>query len=154
MSRNSMNAVVSTRKIICDPYKSATRKPVLKNNKILEPTWIDVDCAEYSVLGRLASKIAFILRGKGDVQYTSHVRNYGVNCKNYDAIIVTGNKSDDKMYHHHTGYFGGLKSTSYNDLVKKDNTRAVFLAVKGMLPRGYLKRNLHKFLKFVGDNHD
>lgn len=154
MSRKSMNAVVPTRKIICDFYKSATRKPVLENNKILEPTWIDIDCAKYSSLGRLASNIAFILRGKGDVQYTSHVRNYAVNCRNYDGIVVTGNKADDKIYHHYTGYFGGLKSISYRNLVKKDNTRALFLAVKGMLPRGYLKRNLHKFLKFVGDNDD
>ena len=116
--------------------------------------WYVVD-AENMTLGRLAVEIAHRLRGKHKPEYTPHM-DMGdyivvVNC---EKIRVTGAKATDKMYHHHTGYPGGLKSISFEKLIEKAPERTIQNAVKGMLPKGPLGRAMFKKLKvYAGQNH-
>jgi large subunit ribosomal protein L13 len=116
--------------------------------------WYVVDAAE-KTLGRLASEIAHRLRGKHKAEYTPHVDtgDYIV-VINAEKIQVTGAKTTDKMYHHHTGYPGGLKSISFEKLIDKVPERIIQNAVKGMLPRNPLGRAMFKKLKvYAGDEH-
>ncbi len=116
--------------------------------------WYVVDAAE-KTLGRLASEIAHRLRGKHKAEYTPHVDtgDYIV-VINAEKIQVTGAKTTDKMYHHHTGYPGGLKSISFEKLLDKAPERVIQSAVKGMLPRNPLGRAMFKKLKvYAGDEH-
>ena len=116
--------------------------------------WYVVDAAE-KTLGRLASEIAHRLRGKHKAEYTPHVDtgDYIV-VINAEKIRVTGAKTTDKMYHHHTGYPGGLKSISFEKLLDKAPERVIQNAVKGMLPRNPLGRAMFKKLKvYAGDEH-
>ena len=116
--------------------------------------WYVVDAAE-KTLGRLASEIAHRLRGKHKAEYTPHVDtgDYIV-VINAEKIQVTGAKATDKMYHHHTGYPGGLKSVSFEKLIEKAPERVIQSAVKGMLPRNPLGRAMFKKLKvYAGDAH-
>ena len=116
--------------------------------------WYLVDAAE-KTLGRLASEIAHRLRGKHKAEYTPHVDtgDYIV-VINAEKIQVTGAKTTDKMYHHHTGYPGGLKSISFEKLIDKVPERVIQNAVKGMLPRNPLGRAMFKKLKvYAGDEH-
>ncbi len=116
--------------------------------------WYVVDAAE-KTLGRLASEIAHRLRGKHKAEYTPHVDtgDYIV-VINAEKIQVTGAKTTDKMYHHHTGYPGGLKSISFEKLIEKAPERVLQNAVKGMLPRNPLGRAMFKKLKvYAGDEH-
>ena len=116
--------------------------------------WYVVDAAE-KTLGRLASEIAHRLRGKHKAEYTPHVDtgDYIV-VVNAEKIRVTGNKTTDKMYHHHTGYPGGLKSMSFEKLIDKAPERVIQGAVKGMLPRNPLGRAMFKKLKvYAGNEH-
>ena len=116
--------------------------------------WFVVD-AENKTLGRLATEIAHRLRGKHKAEYTPHM-DMGdyivvVNC---EKIRVTGKKSTDKMYHHHTGYPGGLKSLSFEKLIDRAPERVLQRAVKGMLPRNPLGRAMFKKLKvYPGPEH-
>lgn len=116
--------------------------------------WFVVD-AEGKTLGRLASEIAKILRGKHKAQYTPHVDtgDYIV-VINASKVSVTGNKYKDKTYHHHTGYIGNLKSITFKDLLAKKPEEIIYKAVKGMLPKGPLGRQMAKKMKvFAGSNH-
>ena len=116
--------------------------------------WFVVD-AEDKTLGRLASEIAHRLRGKHKAEYTPHVDtgDYIV-VINAEKIKVTGAKTTDKMYHHHTGYPGGLKSISFEKLIDKAPERVIQGAVKGMLPRNPLGRAMFKKLKvYAGSEH-
>ncbi len=116
--------------------------------------WFVVDAAD-KTLGRLASEIAHRLRGKHKAEYTPHVDtgDYIV-VVNAEKVRVTGAKRTDKMYHHHTGYPGGLKSTSFEKLIEKAPERAIQNAVKGMLPRNPLGRAMFKKLRvYAGDEH-
>ena len=116
--------------------------------------WFVVDAAE-KTLGRLASEIAHRLRGKHKPEYTPHVDtgDYIV-VINAEKIKVTGAKTTDKMYHHHTGYPGGLKSISFEKLIDKAPERVIQGAVKGMLPRNPLGRAMFKKLKvYAGTEH-
>ena len=116
--------------------------------------WYVVD-ASGTTLGRLASEIAFRLRGKHKPQYTPHVDtgDYIV-VVNVDKVAVTGKKARDKMYHHHTGWVGNLKSISYEKLMQKAPERVLFSAVKGMMPRNRLGRQMMKKLKvYTGPEH-
>ncbi len=116
--------------------------------------WFVVD-AEGKTLGRLATEIARRLRGKHKAEYTPHVDtgDYIV-VVNAEKIHVTGKKTTDKMYHHHTGYIGGLKSISFEDQLKKAPQRIVESAVKGMLPKGPLGRAMYAKLKvYAGNAH-
>ncbi len=116
--------------------------------------WFVVDASD-KTLGRLASEIAHRLRGKHKAEYTPHVDtgDYIV-VVNAEKIRVTGAKSTDKMYHHHTGYPGGLKSISFEKLIDKAPERVIQSAVKGMLPRNPLGRAMFKKLKvYAGSEH-
>lgn len=124
------------------------------NSATVKQSWYLVD-AEGLVLGRLASAIATRLRGKHKPEYTPHVDtgDYIV-VINADKVVVTGNKSGDKMYHSHSNFPGGIKSVSFEKLMEKDATRAIELAVKGMMPRNPLGREMRKKLKiYAGSAH-
>lgn len=116
--------------------------------------WYIVDAAD-KTLGRLAVEIASRLRGKHKPEFTPHVDtgDYIV-VVNAERVRVTGNKAKDKIYHHHTGYIGGLKSISFEKLIIKAPERTIQTAVKGMLPKGPLGRAMFKKLKvYAGTEH-
>lgn len=116
--------------------------------------WYVVD-ASNKVLGRMATEIARRLRGKHKAEYTPHVDtgDYIV-VLNAEKVVVTGSKFTDKTYYSHTGFPGGIKSTSFEKLQKKDPVRIIELAVKGMLPRNPLGREMYRKLKvYAGDQH-
>ena len=120
----------------------------------VEHDWYVVD-AEGKALGRLATEIAHRLRGKHKPEYTPHVDtgDYIV-VINAEKIGVTGNKEKDKMYYHHTGYIGNLKSISLGKLRETHPERIIQSAVRGMLPKNTLGRNMFKKMKvFVGAEH-
>ena len=117
--------------------------------------WLLVD-ASGSTLGRLASAIAHRLRGKHKPIYTPHVDtgDYIV-VINAEKIKVTGNKTEDKIYHRHTGFPGGLYSTNFKKLQEKFPGRALEKAVKGMLPKGPLGYAMVKKMKvYAGSEHN
>ncbi|XBC43167.1 MAG: 50S ribosomal protein L13 [Buchnera aphidicola (Meitanaphis flavogallis)] len=109
--------------------------------------WYCID-AEGCVLGRLASAIALRLRGKHKVEYTPHVDvgDYLI-VINASKIKVTGKKYTDKIYYHHTGYIGGIKKMTFKEMISRFPTRVIETAVKGMLPKGPLGRDMFKKLK-------
>ena len=116
--------------------------------------WYVVD-ATGKTLGRLSTEIARRLRGKHKPEYTPHVDtgDYIV-VVNAEKIRVTGNKLKDKIYHHHTGYIGNLKSVPLEKLLEEHPERALEKAVKGMLPRGPLGRKMFSKLRvFAGPEH-
>ncbi|KRT53736.1 50S ribosomal protein L13 [Candidatus Endoriftia persephonae] len=116
--------------------------------------WYLIDATD-KTLGRLSSEIARRLRGKHKPEYTPHVDtgDYIV-VVNAEKIRVTGNKLKDKMYHHHTGYIGNLKSISLEKLLQKAPERAIEHAVKGMMPKNTLGRAMFKKLRvFAGPEH-
>lgn len=121
----------------------------------VERKWYVVDAAG-KPLGRMASEVAKILRGKNKPTYTPSVDTGDfVIVINADKIVLTGNKMNDKMYRHHSGYPGGLKETPYRLLMKKFPERAVEKAVKGMLPHNSLGRQMFSKLKvYAGPNHE
>ena len=116
--------------------------------------WYLVD-ANGKTLGRLASELARRLRGKHKAQYTPHVDtgDYIV-VVNAEKVRVTGNKRQDKMYHHHTGYIGNLRSVNLETLLAKAPERAITHAVKGMMPSNPLGRAMLKKLRvYAGPDH-
>ena len=115
--------------------------------------WYIIDATDV-VLGRLASKVAHMLKGKHKPQYQPHV-DYGdyiivINAKN---IKVTGNKLSDKIYHKHTGYIGNMKSTPLGKMLDKKPDFVIKNAVKGMLPKNPLGRSMIKKLKIYENEH-
>lgn len=117
--------------------------------------WFVID-AENKVLGRLATEIAHRLRGKHKAEYTPHVDtgDYIV-VINADKVAVTGNKFKNKIYHHHTGYPGGLKSVSFEKLQATKPEMIIEKAVKGMLPKNPLGRDMFRKLKvYAGSEHN
>ncbi|MDH5736999.1 MAG: 50S ribosomal protein L13 [Gammaproteobacteria bacterium] len=116
--------------------------------------WLLVDAADRT-LGRLATEVANRLRGKHKPEYTPHVDtgDYVV-VVNADKVKVTGAKETDKMYYHHTGYPGGIKSVSFEKMIEKSPERVIELAVKGMLPKNKLSRSvLDKLKVYAGSEH-
>ena len=116
--------------------------------------WFIID-AEGKTQGRLASECARILRGKHKPEYTPHVDtgDYIV-VINAEKVAVTGKKATDKIYHHHTGYIGNLKSVSFEKMQERAPGRPIQLAVKGMLPKNALGRAMIKKLKiYPGTKH-
>jgi large subunit ribosomal protein L13 len=116
--------------------------------------WYVIDATD-KVLGRLAAEVAHRLRGKHKAEYTPHVDtgDYIV-VINAGKIAVTGNKETDKMYHHHTGFPGGLKSISLQKLRAKAPQDIIEIAVKGMLPKNPLGRAMFRKLKvYAGPEH-
>jgi ribosomal protein L13 len=120
----------------------------------VERKWYVID-AENKTLGRLASEVAAILRGKKKPTYTPHV-----DCGDYVIVInaekvaVTGKKRKEKIYKRHTGYPGGLREMTFEQLMEKHPTEIVRHAVKGMMPNGKLGRQMYKKLKvYAGPEH-
>ena len=123
-------------------------------NTDLDKNWLLLD-AKDETLGRLSSKIASILMGKNKAQYTPHndLGDYVV-VVNADKIKVTGNKNTQKRYYRHTGYPGGLKSSTFSEIIEKDPVNIILKAVKGMLPKNKLSNSMISKLKiYAGDNH-
>lgn len=116
--------------------------------------WYVIDAAN-KPLGRVASKVAMILRGKHKPIYTPHVDTGDfVIVINADKVALTGKKLDNKMYYHHTGYPGGIKETNARTLMKKSPEKVVYKAVWGMLPHNVLGRKMIKKLKiYSGPQH-
>jgi large subunit ribosomal protein L13 len=120
----------------------------------IKRAWHVVD-ADGLVLGRLASEIARVLRGKHKPIYAPHVDTGDfVVVVNAAKIAASGQKDSKKLYYRHSGYPGGLRSETYGDLMARDPERVVRLAVKGMLPKGPLGRHMLKKLKvYAGPTH-
>ncbi|WP_413701449.1 50S ribosomal protein L13 [Psychromonas sp. KJ10-10] len=116
--------------------------------------WFVVD-AEGKTLGRLATEIALRLRGKHKAEYTPHVDTGDyIIVVNAEKITVTGNKAKGKVYYHHTGFIGGIKSINFEDLIERAPERVIEKAVKGMLPKGPLGRAMYRKLKvYAGTEH-
>ncbi|GAB6095134.1 50S ribosomal protein L13 [Desulfatiferula olefinivorans] len=119
-----------------------------------EEKWYVVD-AEGQVLGRLASAIAARIRGKHNPLYTPHVDTGDwIVVINADKVVMTGRKLKEKFYHRHSGYMGGLTTTSAGDLLKKRPADVIRFAVKGMLPKNRLGSDLNKKLRvYAGPDH-
>lgn len=129
-------------------------KTVFANAATVRRDWYVVDATDQT-LGRLASQLAFRLRGKHKASYTPHcdTGDYIV-VINAEKVKVTGRKLTDKFYHHHTGYMGNLKTTSLQKLLNEHPERAIEFAVKGMLPKNILGRKMFKKLHvFAGGQH-
>jgi len=128
---------------------------IVRMDKIDNKDWYIID-AEQAVLGRLASKIATILKGKHKPSYLPYMDNGDyivvINAKN---LNVTGNKLEDKVYYKHTGYIGNMKKTTLSEVIKKDPSIVIKNAVKGMLPKNPLGRSMIKKLKiYNNDQHN
>ena len=121
----------------------------------IDRKWYVVD-AEGMVLGRLASQVANILRGKNKPIYTPHVDTGDhVIIVNASKIVLTGKKLDQKIYYHHSGYAGGLKETKYRKLIAEKPEFAVRHAIVGMLPKGPLGRQMASKLRiYAGPEHE
>ena len=136
------------------PLSLFMKTTLAKNVQLKDKTWYVVD-AKDQVLGRVAVKIANILRGRHKPTYTPHVDtgDYVV-VINAEKIEVTGNKTTDKLYHHHTGYPGGIKSISFDKLLVKSPEMIIEKAVKGMMPKNKLSRAMLSKLKvYAGNDH-
>jgi large subunit ribosomal protein L13 len=120
----------------------------------VERKWYVVD-AEGQTLGRLATEIATVLRGKNKPQYTPHVDTGDfVVVVNAEKVVVTGRKAEQKVYRRHSGYPGGLKETSYEQLMERRPTEILRRAVKGMMPKNRLARQqLRKLKIYAGPEH-
>jgi large subunit ribosomal protein L13 len=130
-------------------------KTISANKATVDKQWVLVD-AEGQSLGRLASKVAKLLRGKYKPNFTPHV-DCGDNVVviNAEKIVLTGNKWNDKTYIRHTGYPGGQRSRTAQELLDKHPERLVEQAVKGMLPKNRLGADLFRNLRvYVGAEHD
>ena len=123
-------------------------------NTDLEKKWLLLDASD-KTLGRLSTKVAFILMGKDKAQYTpnSDLGDYVV-IINAEKIKITGNKDTQKNYYRHTGYPGGLKSTTFLDMIEKKPEEIIFKAVQGMLPKNKLSKTMISKLKvYEGENN-
>ena len=127
----------------------------MANPDKIERKWYVVD-AEGCTLGRLASGVASVLRGKNKPQFTPHVDTGDyVIIVNADKIKVTGKKMDQKIYYNHSDYVGGMRETTLAEMLAKKPEKVVELAVKGMLPKGPLGRSmLTKLHVYAGPEHE
>ena len=127
----------------------------MANPDKVERKWYVVD-ADGQTLGRLASEVAKVLRGKNKPIYTPHIDTGDyVIVVNADKIKVTGKKLDQKIYYRHSDYVGGMKETTLREMMDKKPERVIELAVKGMLPKGPLGRTMIKKLHvYAGPEHD
>ena len=126
----------------------------MANPDKIERKWYVVD-AEGCTLGRLASGVASVLRGKNKPQFTPHVDTGDyVIIVNADKIKVSGKKMDQKIYYNHSDYVGGMKETTLKEMMAKKPEKVVELAVKGMLPKGPLGREMYtKLFVYAGSEH-
>ncbi|MCL2190707.1 MAG: 50S ribosomal protein L13 [Treponema sp.] len=129
-------------------------KTVFVKPALVERKWFVID-AEGKVLGRVAAKVASIVRGKTKAIFAPH-QEMGdfVVVINADKVVVTGRKAQQKMYYRHTGYPGGLKTTTFEKLIARHPTQPLEKAIKGMLPKGPLGKKLAKSVKiYAGAEH-
>jgi large subunit ribosomal protein L13 len=129
-------------------------KTVSARKEIVTREWYVVDAAG-KTLGRLCTEIASRLRGKHKPEYTPHVDTGDyIIVVNAEKVTVTGNKTTDKLYQHHTGYPGGIKSISFDKLLVKSPEMIIEKAVKGMMPKNKLSRTMISKLKvYAGKDH-
>jgi large subunit ribosomal protein L13 len=129
-------------------------KTISANQNTVDKKWVIID-ADGQTLGRMCSKVAKLLRGKYKPNFTPHVDcGDNVIVINAEKIILSGNKWESKEYIRYTGYPGGQRSLTANELFAKDPSRLVEKSVKGMLPKNKLGANLFRNLKvYVGENH-
>ena len=130
-------------------------KTFMANPAAIERKWYVVD-AEGKTLGRLASEVANVLRGKKKPIYTPHIDTGDyVIVVNADKVRVTGKKLDQKIYYHHSDYVGGMRETTLKEMMAKKPERVIELAVKGMLPKGPLGKSMIKKLHvYAGPDHE
>ncbi len=129
-------------------------KTISAKKETTQNDWVLIN-AENQTLGRMSAEIAHRLRGKHKPEYTAHVDtgDYVV-VVNAEKVKVTGKKATDKLYHHHTGYPGGLKTQTFNELIERNPEEVIRLAVKGMLPNTPLGRAMFRKLKvYAGSEH-
>ena len=131
------------------------QKTVLLKKEQVQRSWLLIDAAG-KTLGRLASEIAKMLRGKHKPDYTPHVDSGdGVIVINAEKIEVTGRKEAQKIYRHYTGFTSGMREIPYRDLMKRDPTQIITRAVGGMVPRTKQGKGQMKRLRvYKGDHHD
>ena len=129
-------------------------KTFMANPDKIDRKWYVVD-AKGATLGRLASEVASVLRGKNKPEFTPHA-----DCGDYVIVInaaqvkVTGKKLDQKIYYNHSEYVGGMRETTLRELLAKKPERVVEFAVKGMLPKGPLGRDMYRKLHvYAGESH-
>ena len=129
-------------------------KTYMANPNTIERKWYVVDATD-KTLGRLASEVAKVLRGKNKPQFTPHE-----DCGDYVVVInaskikVTGRKLDQKIYYHHSDYVGGMKETTLKEMLEKKPEQVIEHAVKGMLPKGPLGRQMYtKLYVYSGNEH-
>ena len=129
-------------------------KSFMASPATIERKWYVVDAADMT-LGRLASEVAKVLRGKNKPTFTPHIDtgDYVV-VVNAEKVKVTGKKLDQKIYYHHSDYVGGMKETTLREMLAKKPEKVVELAVKGMLPKGPLGREMYtKLFVYAGPEH-
>ena len=121
----------------------------------IERKWYGVDAAGYT-LGRLASEVAKVLRGKNKPEFTPHIDTGDyVIVVNAKDVKVTGKKMDQKIYYNHSDYVGGMRETTLAEMMAKKPEKVIELAVKGMLPKGPLGRSMIKKLRvYAGPEHE
>ena len=131
-----------------------TMKTFMASPATIDRKWYVVD-AEGKTLGRLASEVAKVLRGKNKAIFTPHIDTGDyVIVINAEKIAVTGKKLDQKIYYHHSDYVGGMKETTLREKLAKKPESVIELAVKGMLPKGPLGRQMYKKLfVYAGPEH-
>lgn len=130
-------------------------KSYMASPATIERKWYVVDATGYT-LGRLASEVAKVLRGKNKAIFTPHIDTGDyVIVVNADKIKVTGKKLDQKIYYRHSDYVGGMKETTLREMMAKKPEKVVELAVKGMLPKGPLGRQMYtKLHVYAGSEHN
>lgn len=158
MKKNSVSQIESGKNSVTEQVvKSICREfnvDYMANPDKIERKWYVVD-AEGCTLGRLASGVASVLRGKNKPQFTPHVDTGDyVIVVNADKIKVTGKKLEQKIYYNHSEYVGGMKETTLKEMLAKKPEKVIELAVKGMLPKGPLGRAMNKKLfVYAGPEH-
>ena len=129
-------------------------KTFMPSQATIERKWYVVDATDMA-LGRLASEVAKVLRGKNKAIYTPHIDTGDyVIVINAEKVKVTGKKMDQKIYYHHSDYVGGMKETTLREMLAKKPEEVIEHAVKGMLPKGPLGRDMYKKLHvYAGPEH-
>ena len=129
-------------------------KSFMASPATIERKWYVVDATGYT-LGRLASEVAKVLRGKNKPTFTPHIDTGDyVIVVNAEKVKVTGKKLDQKVYYHHSEYVGGMKETTLREMLAKKPEKVIELAVKGMLPKGPLGREMYtKLYVYAGPDH-
>ena len=130
-------------------------KSFMASPATIERKWYVVDAADMT-LGRLASEVAKVLRGKNKPTFTPHIDTGDyVIVVNAEKVKVTGKKLDQKIYYHHSDYVGGMKETTLREMLNKKPEKVIELAVKGMLPKGPLGRQMYtKLHVYAGAEHN